>query len=170
MATTPTPSAPPVRREDLADLGRELRQAGRRIVSTNGCFDLLHVGHVRFLQQARALGDVLVVGLNDDASVRRLKGEGRPLTPEAERAEIVASLAAVDYVTLFGEELPNAFLAALRPHIHVKGADYTEEECPEAAVVRQYGGEMRFLPLTDDLSTTGIVERIIAQSREGPRK
>ena len=134
-------------RDQAAALGERCRAEGRRIVSTNGCFDLLHVGHVRFLQTARAAGDLLVVGLNTDASVRRLKGEGRPLTPEAERAEILAALECVDHVVLFDEDTPAQLLAELKPDLHVKGSDYTEAACPEAAVVRQYGGDVRFLQI-----------------------
>src|SRR2546423_1864914 len=111
-------------RNELDSLGERLRAEGRRIVFTNGCFDLLHVGHLRYLQAARALGDVLVVGLNSDRSVRGLKGAQRPLVPEEERAELLAGIECVDYVTIFDEELPNETIAALRPHVHVKGGDY----------------------------------------------
>jgi len=160
VISSPPQSSRLAPREALADLGRRLRAEGRRVVSTNGCFDLLHVGHVRFLQAARGLGDCLVVGLNGDASVRRLKGADRPLTPAAERAEILLALESVDYVTVFEEDLPSAFLAELRPEVHVKGADYTEAECPESTVVRQYGGRMHFLPLTPHHSTSAIVGRL----------
>jgi rfaE bifunctional protein nucleotidyltransferase chain/domain len=141
------------------------RRDRRVVVWTNGCFDLLHVGHVRSLQAARALGDVLVVGVNDDASVRRLKGPARPIMPEAERAELLAALECVDAVVLFGEDTPAAALERLRPEIHCKGADYAPPDgkpIPEAAVVAAYGGRVAFLPLMPSLSTTEIVRRLVA--------
>lgn len=149
-----------IAREELAELGERLRSEGKRIVFTNGCFDLLHVGHLRYLQEARALGDVLVIGLNTDASVRRLKGSQRPIVPELERAEMLAGLRCVDYVTLFDEPLPNDTIAALRPHVHAKGGDYRVEDLPEASVVRQGGGEVVILRLVPGRSTTDIVGKI----------
>jgi rfaE bifunctional protein nucleotidyltransferase chain/domain len=149
-------------REELAALGERLRAEGKRIVFTNGCFDLLHVGHLRYLQEARALGDLLVVALNTDASVRRLKGPLRPVVSEAERAELLAGLACVDYVTLFDEPLPNATIAALRPHFHVKGGDYEVETLPETPVVREGGGEVVIVPLVAGRSTTDLIHRIHA--------
>jgi rfaE bifunctional protein nucleotidyltransferase chain/domain len=146
------------------DLVRELetrRARGERIVFTNGCFDILHVGHARYLAQARALGDMLVVGLNSDRSVQELKGPNRPLVPEQERAELLAHLAAVDYVSIFDELRPNALIEAVRPHTHVKGGDYRADELPEAPVVRQFGGEIVILPLVEGRSTTNIIARIL---------
>jgi D-beta-D-heptose 7-phosphate kinase/D-beta-D-heptose 1-phosphate adenosyltransferase len=154
-----------IARDDLEALGESLRAQGRRIVFTNGCFDLLHVGHVRYLVQARALGDVLVVGVNTDAGVRRLKGPERPLVAEDERAELLAALECVDYVTLFDEPTPEAVIGALRPHVHCKGGDYRADELPEAEAVRRYGGEVTILPLVPGRSTTGILERILAARR-----
>jgi rfaE bifunctional protein nucleotidyltransferase chain/domain len=142
-----------------------LRDAGGRVVFTNGCFDLLHVGHVRCLQAARGLGDVLVVGVNSDASVRRLKGETRPLVPEEERAEVLAALACVDYVTIFEESTPERLLAHLRPDVHVKGGDYREEELPEAPLVRSWGGQVVLLPLTPGRSTTEVAKKLAGASR-----
>ena len=136
------------------------RTRGEHIVSTNGVFDILHVGHVRYLQAARALGDLLVVGVNSDACARRLKGPTRPFTPEDERAELLAALACVDYVTVFDEPTPEAFLAAMRPHLHAKGGDYDVERMPETAVVRANGGEVVALPFVAGRSTTDLVERI----------
>jgi D-beta-D-heptose 7-phosphate kinase/D-beta-D-heptose 1-phosphate adenosyltransferase len=150
-----------VERRDLAALGEHLRAAGKRIVFTNGCFDLLHVGHLRYLQQARALGDVLVLGLNTDASVRRLKGPSRPILPEDERAELLAGLACVDHVTLFDEPLPNDTLSALRPHLHVKGGDYEAEQLPETPLVRALGGDVVIMPLVEGRSTTSLIQRIL---------
>jgi rfaE bifunctional protein nucleotidyltransferase chain/domain len=137
-----------------------LRAGGGRVVFTNGCFDLLHVGHVRYLQAARCLGDALVVGVNSDASVRRLKGEARPVVPEEERAEVLAALACVDYVTIFDESTPERLLAYLRPDVHVKGGDYAEEDLPEAPLVRSWGGQVVILPLTPGRSTTELVRKL----------
>jgi rfaE bifunctional protein nucleotidyltransferase chain/domain len=154
-----------VTREELGPLGEALRRDRKRVVFTNGCFDVLHVGHLRYLQQARALGDVLVVGVNTDEGVRRLKGPTRPVVPEAERAELLAGLACVDYVTLFGEPLPNDTLAALRPDFHVKGGDYDAESLPETPLVRSFGGEVVIMPLVEGRSTTNVVRRILESER-----
>jgi rfaE bifunctional protein nucleotidyltransferase chain/domain len=140
-----------------------VRQAGGRVVVTNGCFDLLHVGHVRYLQAARALGDLLVVGVNSDASVRALKGPARPLVPAAERAEIVAALAAVDLVVVFDAPTAEPLVARLRPEVYVKGDDYTEATLPEARLVRAAGGEVVLLPTQSGLSTSALVARILAR-------
>jgi D-beta-D-heptose 7-phosphate kinase/D-beta-D-heptose 1-phosphate adenosyltransferase len=159
------PRTPLIPRSDLAALGEALRAQGQRIVFTNGCFDLLHVGHARYLAAARALGDALVVGVNTDESVRRLKGPGRPLVPETERAELLAALRAVDYVTLFPEATPEAVIALLRPDMHVKGGDYRLEDLPEAEAVRRGGGRVVLLPFTEGRSTTSLVERIREATR-----
>jgi rfaE bifunctional protein nucleotidyltransferase chain/domain len=137
------------------------RKNGKRVVTTNGVFDVLHVGHIRYLEAARALGDLLVVGLNTDACTRRLKGESRPIVPEAERAETLLALRCVDYVTLFDEPTPSHWLEAVRPHIHAKGGDYDPEQMPETATVRKHGGNVVILPFEAGHSTTGIVERIL---------
>jgi D-beta-D-heptose 7-phosphate kinase/D-beta-D-heptose 1-phosphate adenosyltransferase len=147
-------------RESLAELGRRLRERGERVVFTNGCFDLLHVGHLRYLQEARALGDVLVVGVNSDRSVRALKGASRPVLPGVERAELLAGLRCVDYVTLFDEATPEALIEELRPDVHVKGGDYRVEALPEAAAVSRCGGRIVILPLVEGHSTSALVERI----------
>ncbi|HEU5438359.1 MAG TPA: D-glycero-beta-D-manno-heptose 1-phosphate adenylyltransferase, partial [Ktedonobacterales bacterium] len=143
----------------LARLARD-RQAGRTIVFTNGVFDILHAGHVEFLRAAKALGDVLVVGINTDRSARQLKGERRPINSEADRLALVAALNVVDHVLLFDEETPTNLIRALRPHMHVKGADYEHAELPEAAAVHDVGGRVVLLPLLGDLSTTRVIERI----------
>ena len=145
----------------LASARDRLDAAGRSLVFTNGCFDLLHVGHVRYLQAARALGDALAVGLNGDGSVRALKGPGRPLTPEAERAEILAALTCVDFVTIFPEPRATRLLTAIRPHVYVKGGDYTPETlfAEELAVLREAGSRIVILPLVPGRSTTAILER-----------
>ena len=130
------------------------------VVFTNGVFDLLHVGHVRYLEFARALGGMLVVGVNSDASVRALgKGDGRPIVAQAQRAEVVAALASVDYVCIFDEPVPNETIRAIRPDIHVKGAQYANAALPEAGVVAEIGGRVVFAPHVEGLSTTDIVRR-----------
>src|SRR5262245_10859980 len=127
---------------DLGERLRVMRQLGRRIVFTNGCFDILHVGHVRSLIDARSRGDILVVGINSDRSVAALKGPQRPAVPEQERVEILCALAAVDYVTIFDEQTADRLLEQLRPDIHAKGSDYTPETVPERETVEAYGGEV----------------------------
>jgi rfaE bifunctional protein nucleotidyltransferase chain/domain len=139
-----------------------LKALGKKIVFTNGCFDLIHVGHVRYLREAKALGDVLVVGLNSDDSVRRLK-PNRPVIPEAERAEVLAALEMVDYVTLFHEDTPYELISLLRPDVLVKGGDWKKEDIVGADIVP----DVRSLPYVDNISTTGIIERILALPRSG---
>jgi rfaE bifunctional protein nucleotidyltransferase chain/domain len=139
------------------------RDEGKTVVWTNGCFDILHSGHVRSLAAARALGDVLVVGLNSDESVRRIKGPSRPVIPQADRAEILAALEAVTAVVIFDELTPEAALAAFQPDIHCKGEDYAPphgKPIPEANLVQSYGGRIEFIPLFANRSTSNIVERI----------
>jgi D-beta-D-heptose 7-phosphate kinase/D-beta-D-heptose 1-phosphate adenosyltransferase len=151
--------------EQLLPLRERWRQVGKTVVWTNGCFDLLHVGHVRGLQEARTLGDVLIVGVNSDESVRRLKGPERPIVPDAERAEVLAALACVDYVVIFGEATPEAALARLKPDIHCKGGDYappSQKPIHEAELVRSYGGRIAFLTLTPGVSTTELARRMRA--------
>lgn len=131
-------------------------------VFTNGVFDLMHIGHLRYLQAARELGDRLVVGLNSDASVKRLKGDTRPILPEAERAELMAGLGCVDFVTIFDEPTADALLALLKPQIYAKGGDYTPDSLPEAPTVRAYGGEIRLITFVPGRSTTSLIERIRA--------
>ena len=126
----------------------------------NGCFDVLHVGHVRYLAGARELGDVLVVGVNSDAQVARLKGAGRPILPEMERAEIVAALESVTYVTVFDEPTVEELLLALKPDVHAKGTDYTEDSVPERDVVRSYGGRVAIVGDPKDHSTSAILARL----------
>jgi rfaE bifunctional protein nucleotidyltransferase chain/domain len=156
--------------DTLLALRAGYRDAGRSVVFSNGCFDLLHAGHVRSLQAASALGDLLVVGLNSDASVRRLKGPGRPLLPQQERVCVLAALECVDHVVLFDEATPEAVLERLRPEVHCKGADYAPpagKPIPERAVVEGHGGRVEFLPLLPGLSTTQLLCRIRSQAQEG---
>ena len=143
------------------------RLAGRTIVFTNGVFDILHAGHVRFLRQARDLGDILVVGVNSDRSARRLKGEGRPINRERDRVALVAALDAVDHAILFDESNPAALIRKLRPHIHVKGGDYDGERLPEAEAVEAVGGRVVILPLTGSLSTSRVIDRIRTLAFDG---
>lgn len=153
-------AAGPISVEQLVAHRERWRERGATVVWTNGCFDLLHVGHVRSLRAARALGDVLVVGLNDDASVRRLKGSGRPLVPFAERAEVLAELACVDAVVGFGEDTPVAVLERLRPDVACKGADYAGRDLPERAVVEAHGGRIELLPLAPGRSSTRLAHAL----------
>jgi D-glycero-beta-D-manno-heptose 1-phosphate adenylyltransferase len=132
---------------------------GTKIVLANGCFDVLHAGHVRYLQAARALGDLLVVGINSDSQVARLKGAGRPILSEQNRAELIASLEAVDLVTIFDEPTVTELLLAIRPDVHAKGTDYTEETVPERDVVRSYGGSVRIVGDPKDHSTSELIRR-----------
>jgi rfaE bifunctional protein nucleotidyltransferase chain/domain len=147
---------------DLGTLKKALaeRHAGRTVVFTNGCFDLIHAGHVRSLEAAKAFGDVLVVGVNSDASVRRLKGETRPIVPERERAEVLAALRPVDYVVVFEDDTPVPTLEALEPDVHVKGGDYAVDDLPETPVVRAHGGRVEVVPFVEGLSTTDIIRRV----------
>ncbi len=136
------------------------KAAGSRIVLANGCFDILHAGHVRYLEGARALGDLLVVGINSDAQVRRLKGKGRPILPAGERAELVASLQAVDLVTIFAEPTVTELLLAIKPDVHTKGTDYTEQTVPERDVVRSYGGRVAIVGDPKEHSTSEILKKV----------
>ena len=148
-------------RAELKKLLATRRARRKRIVFTNGCFDLLHIGHTRYLQAARGLGDVLVVGVNTDASVRsQKKGAGRPLVPEAQRAEVLAALACVDYVVLFDEPDPRRLIAELQPDVLVKGGDWAPDQIIGRDVVEARGGTVRTIPLVPGVSTTALVERI----------
>jgi D-beta-D-heptose 7-phosphate kinase/D-beta-D-heptose 1-phosphate adenosyltransferase len=147
-------------RGDIGAFVERLRGVGTKIVFTNGVFDLLHPGHVRYLQQARALGDALIVGLNADPSVRRNKGPERPLTPAAERAEILAALECVDAVVVFDEDTPDAIIKAVRPEVLVKGADWAADQIVGRDTVEAHGGRVVRMPVVAGYSTTAIVERI----------
>ena len=149
-----------IRRDELAAKVLELKAAGKTIVTTNGCFDILHVGHVDILNQAKALGDFLIVGLNSDQSVRRIKGDARPIMPQDDRAKILANLIAVDFVTIFDEETPVEFLKIAKPDIHVKGQDYTANGLAETPIVESFGGVVKLLPLLKGNSTSGLIQKI----------
>ena len=146
--------------EEAGVLAARLRADGRRVVLANGCFDLLHVGHVRYLTAARALGDVLFVGINSDAAVVRLKGPGRPLMPAAERAEILTGLRAVDHVVVFDEDTADRLVSLVRPAVHAKGTDYTDASVPEAASVRAAGGRVAIVGDPKDHATRDLIARI----------
>jgi len=147
-------------REEIVERVTAEKARGRTVVLTNGCFDVLHAGHVRYLEGARTLGDVLVVGINSDKQVSAMKGEGRPLLPEGERAELIASLEAVDLVTIFDEPTATELLLALRPEVHAKGTDYTEETVPERDVVRSYGGRVAIVGDPKDHSTSEMLRKV----------
>lgn len=150
--------------EELSGIRDRMDAAGQRLVFTNGCFDLLHAGHVRYLQQARELGDALAVGLNSDRSVRELKGEGRPVNTQDDRAEVLAALGCVDFVVIFDGKRATDVLRAVRPHIYAKGGDYTPEslDTGEREALSAAGAEVRILPLVPGRSTTSVVERLRA--------
>ncbi len=150
-------------RDTLVSRIAQLKAEGATIVLANGCFDVLHAGHVRYLEGARALGDILVVAINSDAQVAKLKGRGRPILPERERAEIVASLQAVSLVTIFDEPTVSELLLAIKPNIHAKGTDYTEDTVPERDVVRSYGGRVRIVGDPKDHSTSEILKRVSSE-------
>jgi D-beta-D-heptose 7-phosphate kinase/D-beta-D-heptose 1-phosphate adenosyltransferase len=146
--------------EDLAPLLEEKRKGGLRLVFTNGCFDILHYGHVCYLQEAKSLGDILVVGLNTDESVNKLKGRNRPINKGTERASVLAALGCIDYVTFFSEPTPIETIEALKPDIHVKGGDYAAKTLPEYNAVRAYGGQVAILPYVEGYSTQRLIQRI----------
>ena len=152
-------------RNEVAALGERLRAEGRKITFANGCFEILHVGHVRYLQGAKEEGDVLVVGVNSDPSVARLKGAGRPLVPVDARAELVASLACVDYVTVFDDPTAEPVLRDLRPHVQCKGPDYTEENVPERRVMDELGGVVRIVGDPKNHSTRDLLADIARRAR-----
>ena len=145
---------------DAAAFAEQARVAGKRVVFTNGVFDLLHPGHLRYLQQARSLGDVLIIAINTDASVRANKGPSRPITPEAERAEILAALECVDAVTFFGDDTPYAIIAAIQPDVLVKGADWAHDAIVGRDIVEARGGRVVRMPVEQGYSTSSILERI----------
>ena len=149
-----------IEKADIEDFCAILRRCGKKIVFTNGCFDILHAGHVRYLEKARSFGDVLVLGLNTDASVRENKGPSRPINNEEDRAAVVDALRAVDYVVLFGERTAEEIVRKVRPDVYVKGGDYTLETLPEARIVQSYGGRVELVRFVDGHSTTRIIEKI----------
>ena len=150
-------------RKELLRIIKDLKAKGKRIVFTNGCFDLLHIGHIRYLEEARALGDFLVVGVNSDSSVRKLKGLKRPVLPEKERAEILSGLGCGDYITLFDEIDPVKLITSLHPHILVKGGDWTKEQIVGREVVERSGGEVVIIPFVKGASTSNLIKTILGR-------
>ncbi|MBD3185159.1 D-glycero-beta-D-manno-heptose 1-phosphate adenylyltransferase [Candidatus Poribacteria bacterium] len=148
-------------RHELVNILNEIRKQGKKIVTTNGCFDVLHVGHIRYLQAAKELGDILVIAVNSDDSVKTLKGDKRPLVTEDERAEMLAALECVDYVMIFPELTPVEFLEELRPHIHVKGGDYALDQVIEFETVKAIGAEMHLVSGVPGKSTTDLIKLIV---------
>ena len=147
-------------RKELGNILEEERRSGKIVVFTNGCFDILHPGHLYLLQEAKARGDILIVGINSDASLQRLKGKERPIFPQDERAEILASLEMVDYVTIFGEDTPYNIISELKPHVLVKGGDWKKEEVIGGDLVESWGGEVVIIPYKKGYSTSGILDKI----------
>ena len=148
-------------RKELIKIIQEAKSKGQRVITTNGCFDILHVGHLRYLQSAKELGDILIVAINGDDSVREIKGEKRPFVPEDERAELLAGLECVDYVMIFPEPTPIEFLKALRPNIHVKGGNYTLDKIIELETVKEIRAEFKLIPGAEGKSTTKLIETIL---------
>ena len=147
-------------RDKIADFCQVLRDGGQKVVFTNGCFDILHAGHVRYLNKARSFGDCLVLGLNTDSSVRRIKGPSRPINNELDRAEVVVALKAVDYVVLFDEPTAEDLIRQVHPDVYVKGGDYTIETLPEGQIVLGYGGRVELVNLVEGRSTTNVIAKI----------
>lgn len=148
-------------RIEAAKLVDEMKKDGKKVVFTNGCFDILHVGHLRYLNEAREQGDILIVGVNSDDSVKRLKGPTRPINNEIDRAEMLTGLKAVDYAVVFTEDTPVELIEELKPSIHVKGGDYKKEDLPETEVVERNGGIVKILTLVEGKSTTNVVNKIM---------
>lgn len=149
-----------ISRDDIAAFCEVLRKGGQKVVFTNGCFDILHAGHVTYLEKARSFGDCLVLGLNTDASVRANKGPSRPINSELDRAKVVGALKAVDYVVLFGEQTAEKLIAKVKPDVYVKGGDYTLDTLPEAKIVMSYGGKVEFVTMVEGRSTTNVIQKI----------
>ncbi len=147
-------------RFDLKKIVEHLRLSGKKIVFTNGCFDILHLGHIRYLKKAKSFGDILIIGLNSDSSVRILKGPHRPYVAEIERAEVLSALECVDYICIFKEKTPHEIIRLLKPDVHVKGGDYKIQDLPEAKVVKYYGGEIKIAPIVEGRSTSSLIDRI----------
>ena len=149
-----------VKQSELENLLKNIRQEGKTIVTTNGCFDILHVGHVRYLEKTKSFADVLIVALNSDKSVRSIKGEGRPINNENDRAEVLSALRCVDYVVLFDEDSPIDLLLKIKPDVYTKGADYTVETLPEAKQIMKIGTKIEFISFVEGKSTTSIIEKM----------
>lgn len=149
-----------VKRENIRKIVEEIQSGGETVVTTNGCFDILHVGHVRYLQETKGYADYSIVLLNSDKSVREIKGEGRPINCENDRAEILCALSCVDFVVMFDEGSPRDLLDEIKPNVHTKGADYSVETLPEADVILKNGGKIEFITFVEGKSTTGTIEKM----------
>ena len=149
-----------VKQSELNDLLKKLKEEGKTVVTTNGCFDILHVGHVRYLEKTKSFADVLIVALNSDKSVKSIKGESRPINNENDRAEVLSALKSVDYVVLFDEDSPIDLLLQIKPDVYTKGADYTIESLPEAKGIMEAGGRIEFISFVEGKSTTSIIEKM----------
>jgi len=147
-----------VKRENIRQIVKEIQEGGKTVVTTNGCFDILHVGHVRYLTKTKSFADYSIVLLNSDKSVREIKGEGRPINNEQDRAEVLNALACVDYVVLFDESSPRDLLDEIKPDVHTKGADYSVETLPEADVIMKNGGKIEFITFVEGKSTTNTIK------------
>ena len=149
-----------IKREEIKELIEKLRKENKTTVFTNGCFDILHIGHVRYLKASSKYADIMIIGLNSDSSVKRLKGESRPINNENDRAELLSELGFVDYVVIFEEDTPENLLDKIKPNIYTKGADYTIETLPEAKTVLKNGGKVEFIQLIEGKSTTNVIKKI----------
>ncbi len=149
-----------IERKDLKSVVKKIKEEDKTIVTTNGCFDILHVGHVRYLNESKKHGDVLIVCLNSDSSVRKLKGESRPLNSEKDRAEVLLGLESVDYVVIFEEDTPSELLEIIKPDIHTKGGDYDASTLPESPVILRNNGKMVFINFVEGKSTTSIIDKM----------
>lgn len=156
---------PLLKLRELTKIVDKLKKEGKKTVFTNGCFDILHIGHVKYLEDAKSLGDILIVGVNSDESVRILKGNSRPIVPDIERAEILAALKCVDYVVIFNELNPENLIAQLKPAIHVKGGDYVIDQIPESKLVESLGGKTIILNEVKGKSTSSIIQKILTTNR-----
>lgn len=154
------------KRKELLKIIKNLKSKGKRVVFTNGCFDLLHLGHVRYLEEAKSLGDILVVAVNSDSSVRKLKGPKRPIFPEADRTEILSCLACVDYITIFNEPDPLKLITSLKPNLLVKGGDWAREQIVGREVVENSGGDLLIIPFVKGSSTTNVIDTILKRFEE----
>ena len=149
-----------IKRKEAEKLALDIKKQGKTMVFTNGCFDILHIGHVRYLKESAKFGDYLIIGLNSDSSVKRLKGETRPINNESDRAELLSELGFVDYVVIFDEDTPQNLLDEIKPEVYTKGADYTLDTLPEAKTVLKNGGRVEFINLVEGKSTTNVIKKI----------
>lgn len=146
---------------EIKEISETLKREGKIIVFTNGCFEILHPGHIQLLETAKSFGDVLIVGINSDESVKKIKGEKKLIFDEKSRLKIISSLECVDYTVLFDENTPENLIKTIKPHIHIKGGDYKEEDLPEAKIIKSYGGKIIIVPLVEGFSTTNIINKIL---------